>query len=116
MAHLTIEIPDDLAPRLESVKDRLGDILRSGYQAVMREEIGKDSPGLHEEVIDFLASGPSPEEIIAFKPSPKSAERISMLLDKNRQMTLSPNEKAELDQVEAVDYFMIRVKPNGAHI
>jgi len=105
MAYMSIEVPDDFALRLETVKDRLVDILQAGYQAVIAEQ-----PALQEEVADFLASGPSPEEIVAFRPSAKNNDRIRTLLDKNRRTNLSTQEEAELDQAESLDYFMIRVK------
>ena len=106
MAHLTIEVPDDLALNLESVKERIVDILRWGYRAV----VGEHHTELQDEVVDFLASGPSPEEIVAFKPSQKSMRRVSTLLDKNADNTLSTREKAELDEVESLDYLMMSVK------
>ncbi len=105
MSHLEIDVPDDLALRLESVKDRLVEILESGYQVVVDDQIK-----IQEEVVNFLAGGPTPEEIVAFRPSPSSMEKVSVLLDKNRQGILSPQEEAELDQVEALDHLMIRVK------
>ena len=46
MAHLTIEVPDDLALRLEAVKDRIIDILRLGYQNI----IGEKNIEFHDEV------------------------------------------------------------------
>lgn len=105
MAHINIEVPDELALRLESVKERLVEILESGYQSVVDDRIK-----LQEEVVDFLAGGPTPEEIIAFRPSQSSIDKISVLLDKNRQGALSVREETDLDQVEALDHLMIRVK------
>ncbi|MCB0064452.1 MAG: hypothetical protein KDE19_20145 [Caldilineaceae bacterium] len=105
MAHIELDVPDDLALRLDAVKDRLVEILESGYSSVVQEPIK-----LQEEVIDFLAGGPTPEEIIAFRPSQSSTERIRTLLEKNRRSSLSHQEETELDQAESLDYLMIRVK------
>lgn len=112
MVQLSIEVPDELALRLESVKDRLIEILESGYDAVV-----DDGGKLHEEVIDFLATGPSPEQIVAFRPTQANIERVSTLLSKNRQGTLSVDEEAELDKIEAHDHLMVRVKARArSHI
>jgi hypothetical protein len=57
-----------------------------------------------------LARGPSPEEIVRFRPSEQVAERLTSLLEKNRTGRLTQSEQAELDQYEMLDYLMIRLK------
>ncbi len=49
------------------------------------------------EMLDFLAGGPTPEQIIAFKLSPATQARLEELLDKNREAELTNEETAELD-------------------
>jgi hypothetical protein len=48
------------------------------------------------EMLDFLAGGPTPEQIIAFKLSPATQARLEELLDKNREAELANEETAEL--------------------
>ncbi len=63
-----------------------------------------------EEMLDFLASGPSSEQIIAHKVSPPVQERLRELLDKNREEGLNEAEDAELDAFEFADNFMSLLK------
>lgn len=51
----------------------------------------------YEEVIDFIASGPSPSSIVSFRPSPEASERVATLIEREKTTGLSPEEKAELD-------------------
>jgi hypothetical protein len=66
--------------------------------------------GALEEIADFLASGPSPDELLQFRPSPRTQERAEELLDKLKDGCLSVNERAELDQLEQVERLMRFVK------
>ena len=105
MVEMTIQIPPKLASRLQSLQDRLVEIIELGLQAITPAQYG-----LYSEVIEFLAGGPTPEVIIAFHPSAKAQDRVTELLDKNRTGTLPPAEQAELDQYERLDYLMTLVK------
>lgn len=62
------------------------------------------------EVADFILSTPTPEQIIAFKPSDRSEDRLSELLSLNRQGTLAENDRAELDQYLWVNHLMNMLK------
>ena len=105
MVELTIKIPEELAFRLEPVRDRLLEIMELGLR-----EISPAQYGLYNEIIDFLASGPKPQHIIDFQPSENVTVRVTELLNKNRANTLTPAESAELDQYETLDYLMTLVK------
>jgi hypothetical protein len=63
-----------------------------------------------EEIADFLASGPSPEELLQFRPSPETQARAEELLEKLKDGCLSAEERAELDQFEQVERLMRFVK------
>ena len=105
MTELTIEIPNDLALRLQPLQDRLVEIIELGLQKITYAQYG-----LHNEVTEFLASSPGPQAIIDFRPSSEAQARVTELLDKNQAGTLSPDEQAELDQYESLDYFITLVK------
>jgi hypothetical protein len=62
------------------------------------------------EVDDFLTSTPTPDQILAFRPSPAAQERLRYLLDANRDRSLTPDEEAELNEAMAVEHFMRRLK------
>jgi hypothetical protein len=65
---------------------------------------------VYDEVLEFLTSAPTPEQIIAFRPSEAIQERVRYLLDMNRNGTLTAEEQVELDEFEQVEHFMRRLK------
>ncbi len=66
--------------------------------------------GAIEEIADFLASGPSPDELLQFRPSGQTQSRAEELLEKLKDGCLSIDERAELDQFEQVERLMRSVK------
>jgi hypothetical protein len=62
------------------------------------------------EIARFLASGPSPEEIIAFHPSPEATERFYSLIQAERNGMISDEERAELDRNIHLEYMMGLIK------
>jgi hypothetical protein len=65
---------------------------------------------LFDQILDFLASTPTPEKIIAFQPPEVLQQRLSDLLEKNRDRQLMPDEQAELDEFLRMNRFMSRLK------
>jgi hypothetical protein len=63
-----------------------------------------------DEVDEFLISTPTPEQILAFRPSEKTRNRLQMLLEANQEGRLTPSEHAELDEHMALENFMRRLK------
>ena len=63
-----------------------------------------------DEVLDFLVSTPTPEQIIAFHASDKAQERLRLLLEQNRSGDLTEQEKAELEEMSRVDHFFTLIK------
>lgn len=51
---------------------------------------------VYDEIAAFMASM-NPEKVITFKPSPTNQERLDFLLDKQKEMVLSLEEKSELE-------------------
>jgi hypothetical protein len=66
--------------------------------------------GAMEEIADFLATGPSPDELLQFRPSPRTQARAEELLEKLKDGCMSVDEQAELDQFEQVERLMRFVK------
>ena len=65
---------------------------------------------LFDEILDFLASTPTPEQIIAFQPPESLQRRLSELLEKNREDRLPTEEQVELDEFLRMNRFMSRLK------
>lgn len=62
------------------------------------------------EIVEFLSSYPTADQILAFKISPQSQTRLAELLEKNREEGLTGGEKAELDWYEHIHDIMTRLK------
>lgn len=62
------------------------------------------------EVADFLISQPTLEELAAYRVSPGMQQYIDMLLEKNRDASLSAEERLELEKILAVSHVMTLVK------
>ena len=62
------------------------------------------------EVARFLASQPSPADIVAFHPSPEVATRMSALIGAERDRQLSEEERRELETYLHIEHLMRLVK------
>jgi hypothetical protein len=118
MTTITLEVPDELAAQVAALRGRLPDLLARALKSEPVEKKdradGAEAPApLYREVIDFLATNPSPEQIIAFKISPAAQERLEELLDKNREEGLTADEAAELDAYLQARDLMVFLKANA---
>ena len=57
------------------------------------------SISVYDDLFDFIIEKATPEAVLAFKVSPKAQKRAAKLLDKNNAGTLTPKERAELDEM-----------------
>lgn len=64
----------------------------------------------YDEIVDLFAETTVAERILAFHPSPAMQARIEELLERNREGTLSPEDQAELDEVERLEHVMRLIK------
>jgi hypothetical protein len=62
------------------------------------------------EIARFIAGGPTPEQIIAFHPSPEASERAYALIAAERAGTITDEERAELDESVYLEHMMRLVK------
>jgi hypothetical protein len=79
---ITVTIPDELARRLRPVEQQLPEILELG----MREWQARQSAGFSglADVLETLAALPTPEEVLALRPSPALQARLDDLLEKTQ--------------------------------
>ena len=64
----------------------------------------------YDEIVDFFARGFSPAEVLAFRPSEETLERVRYLLDRNAADDLTEEEAEELEYLGEVEHFMQLVK------
>lgn len=64
----------------------------------------------YDEIIDFMAAGYSPADIIAFRPSSEAQERVSQLLGKEKTVGLTEEESEELAHYLQIEHLMCLAK------
>lgn len=115
MTTITLEVPDALATRLAPLHDQLPQLLSTVLELFLSEQPPEVSLLEHtcpafNEMLDFLASGPTPAQIVAFKVSPAAQERLEALLDKQREEGLTGVEAAELEASAHVNHLLLLLK------
>lgn len=65
---------------------------------------------LFDEVLDFLASSPTAEQIVNYHSPVALQQRLSELLQKNRNVRLADAEEEELQEFLRMNRFMSRLK------
>jgi len=62
------------------------------------------------EIARFIASHPTPEQVIAFQSSPDVVKRAYELIDAERTGTLTDDEHEEMESYLAIQHIMILAK------
>lgn len=121
MAQITIDIPDDLAQRLAPFQSQFSELFtRLVATPLLGQPDVASNPTVrlstatspvttsstYQEILDFLVSGPTSEQIIHFKVSEAAQNQLQILLQKNREQALTPAETAELDLYQQLDTLM----------
>lgn len=101
---LTITLPENLAISLQSNKQNLSKIVEIG----LREFNASSSIGYKSvaEVLEFFASLPNPEEILALRPSKDLQKKINELLEKNRREGLTDSEDQLWASYEFIEHLV----------
>jgi hypothetical protein len=115
MATITLELPEELAVRLDPLRDRLPELLSQLLDTASAEKkfILSGTVLTHPvflELIDFLSAGPTAKQVLAHKGSSAVQERLAELLDKNREEGLTAAEEEEMDAYRLVNHVMILLK------
>jgi DNA-binding LytR/AlgR family response regulator len=115
MATITLELPEELAVRLDPLRDRLPELLSQLLDAASAEKkltlsgTAMTHP-VFLELIDFLSTRPTANQVLAHKVSSAVQERLEELLDKNREDGLTAAEEEEMDAYRLVNHVMILLK------
>jgi hypothetical protein len=109
---ITVTVPEDLATRLRPVESELPAILELGIQEWTARG-GAGFTGL-ANLLETLASLPTPEEILALRPSAQLQARLDDLLEKSRAGCLSPEQEREWQQYQYVEHLVRLAKARAA--
>lgn len=104
MTTLTIEVPNELAERLNQEKERLPELL---VQCLHQPPLPVQA---YRYVLDFLTSRPTPAEIAAFRPTPEMIERRRTLVAREHTGEITLTEKAELDEYDRLEHVVVMLK------
>jgi hypothetical protein len=122
MTTITVEVSDELATRLAPHAKQLPTLLPVALDLLLTQAseaaevvTNTEYPLLHE-VMDFLLSRPTPNDILAFRVSATAQERLEALLDKNREDHLTPNEMAELETYSQINHLLILLKAQAQRL
>lgn len=110
---ITLDLPDDLAARLNTVQDQIPQILEFG----LRELEATPQTGFSglSSVLEFLASLPTPEEILDLRPSDRLQAQVDSLLQKSRTVGLTPFEEKLWQSYEYTEH-LVRIAKTKAYI
>ena len=64
----------------------------------------------YEEIVEFIAAGPSASSLANFQASAQAKERVEFLIRKEKNVGLMPEEKLELDDFLQLEHLMRLVK------
>ncbi|BAQ63143.1 hypothetical protein GM3708_3549 (plasmid) [Geminocystis sp. NIES-3708] len=104
MAKITLEVPDELSEQLLQIGDRLPEVLALSLQQPLLPA------KIYHYILNFLASKPTPEQIVAFRPTAQMQERLYTLLTRSKTGKLTSTEKQELDEYERIEHLIIMLK------
>ncbi|MDY6938416.1 MAG: hypothetical protein SWY16_12180 [Cyanobacteriota bacterium] len=108
---ITLEVPDRIGEKLQQLGDRLPEVL----DRAIEELTPADTISYQDEIqiVELLASQPSPEEILAIRPTPELQGRMSQLLDRHKSGTLSQTEEVELDRYLLLEHWVRLAKAHA---
>ena len=108
---ITLEVSDLLGEKLQQLGDRLPEALDR-----LLWELNPAETKIHQDdrqIVELLASQPSPEVILAIRPTLELQGRMSELLDRNKSGILSRQEEVELDRYLLLEHWIRLAKANA---
>jgi hypothetical protein len=76
--------------------------------------ISPTNPRIYDEIIDFLASGTTPQTLVEFQLSDNVKEHVGDLIFREKNSSLTTDEKSELDQFMMLEH-ILRMAKARAH-
>lgn len=109
MVQLTVQISDELAKQIQPMTSWLPTILELsliGFKTL--------ATATATEVIQFLSTAPSPQDVLNYHVSQQAQERLQRLLALNKAGMLSESEQIELDELQKIEHIVIMLKAQVA--
>lgn len=74
------------------------------------------SEPIYLELVDFVAGGTTPEDIINFRPSAEAQQRVAELIERERESQLTAAETAELNHFLELEHILRMAKAKARQI
>jgi hypothetical protein len=68
------------------------------------------------EIVDFFASGTTPQAVVDFQPSPSAQQQALELLDLAKQDRLTPEQESELEHFTELEHILRMAKARARQI
>ena len=68
------------------------------------------------EIIDFIATGTTPQAVVDYHPSADAQQRVAALIERDKDGKLSPEEKAVLDHFMDLEHILRMAKARARQI
>lgn len=101
----TVTLPDELAARVAPFSRWLPTVLEISLLALKTPAV--ETAG---ELIEFLATNPSPRDVYTYHAPQRAQERMSRLLTLNQVGVLGASEQRELDELIKLEHLIITLK------
>lgn len=109
MTSLTLQLPDQLAQRLQPAAPWLSAILELTLLGCRTQAAATAA-----EVIQFLLGAPTPSNLLAFHVSSAAQNRLQRLLTLNEAGLLAEIEQQELEELEQIEHILVMLKAQTA--
>ena len=109
MTTMTLQLPDSLAQRLQSVAPWLSTIIELSLLGCQTRAAATAA-----EVIRFLLAAPNRENLLEFHVSAMAQIRLQRLLALNETGLLSETEQQELNELEQIEHIVVMLKAHAA--
>jgi hypothetical protein len=114
---IVLDVPDELGARLQQLGDRLPGVLDRALAglAILQDSLATpDRVGQDElQILDLLASQPSPEVVLAIRPTAALQARMSELLARSKMGLLVRSEEVELDRYLLIEHWVRLAKTHA---
>ncbi len=108
---ITIAVPDELGQQLQRFQDRLPEVLERGLRELLAESSGEFQD--ENAIIELLISQPTPEQVLAIRPSPELQARVSELLYRKKRGELTQQEETELERYLVLEHLVRLAKAHA---
>ena len=105
MIELTLQVPNELAERLHPIGPWLPTVLELSLLGFRTRASATAS-----EVIEFLATNPSPQSVRAFHVSEEAQLHLRRLLALNSEGLLGEEEQRELEELGQLEHILVMLK------